>query len=61
MIECYEGMNSSFISASFTSENVDYELDKKMQVFSNLAVMLARNYEFIGRNDEALRICDTLL
>jgi hypothetical protein len=30
MIECFEAMNNCFINATFTAENVDYELDKKM-------------------------------
>lgn len=54
MIECYEAMNNQFINASFSSENVDYELDKKMQVFSNLSMMLARLYEYLGKSDAAL-------
>lgn len=61
MIECFEGMNNCFINASFSSENVDYELDKKMQVFANLSMMLARLYEYLGKNDEAVRVCDILL
>jgi hypothetical protein len=27
---CFEGMNDAFINGQFTSENVDYELEKKM-------------------------------
>lgn len=61
MIECFESMNNCFINASFSSENVDYELDKKMQVFSNLSMMLSRLYEYLGKSDEAVRVCDTLL
>jgi hypothetical protein len=61
MIECFEGMNNCFINASFNSENVDYELDKKMQVFSNLSMMLSRLYEYLAKNDEAVRVCDILL
>ena len=61
MVECFEGMNNSFINASFSPENVDYELDKKMQVFSNLSMVLARIYEFLGKNDDAVRTCDILL
>lgn len=61
MIECFEGMNNQFISASFSTENVDYELDKKMQVFANLSMMLARMYEFVNKNDDAIRVCDTLM
>lgn len=54
-------MNNCFINASFSHENVDYELDKKMQVFANLSMSLARMYEFLGKNDEAVRVCDILL
>ena len=61
MIECFEAMNNCFINASFSAENVDYELDKKMQVFSNISMMLARLYEFLGKNDESVRVCDVLL
>lgn len=61
MIECFESMNNCFINASFSSENVDYELDKKMQVFSNMSMMLARLYEYLTKNDDAVRVCDTLL
>ena len=61
MIECFEGMNNCFINATFNSESIDYELDKKMQVFTNLAIMLARLYEFNVKNDDAVRVCDVLL
>jgi hypothetical protein len=58
---CFEGMNDAFISGSFSSENVDYELDKKMQIFSNLSILLARIFEYKSENNEAVRVCDTLL
>jgi hypothetical protein len=61
MIECFEGMNNCFINATFNPDNVDYELNKKMQAFSNLSMMLARIYEFLGKNDDAVRVCDILL
>jgi len=61
MIECFEGMNNCFINATFNSESIDYELDKKMQIFTNLAIMLARLYEFNVKNDDAVRVCDVLL
>jgi hypothetical protein len=54
-------MNNSFINASFSSESIDYELDKKMQVFTNLSIILARLYEFNVKNDDAVRVCDILL
>jgi hypothetical protein len=54
-------MNSCFENANFSNENVDYELSKKMNVFSNLAAILARTYEFIPKNDEAVKVCDTML
>ena len=54
-------MNNCFISAKFTNENVDYNLSTKMNTFTNMAMILARVHEFNKTNDEALRICDTLL
>lgn len=54
-------MNNCFINAAFNSESIDYELDKKMQIFTNLSMMLARLYEFNVKNDDAVRICDILL
>lgn len=54
-------MNNCFINASFSSESIDYELDKKMQVFTNLSMVLARLYEFMVKNDDAVRVCDILL
>ena len=61
MVECFEGMNNCFENASFSHDNVDYELQKKMNIFSNLSIMLARMYEFLHKNDDAVRVCDTLL
>ena len=61
MVECFEGMNNCFINAAFNSESIDYELDKKMQVFTNLSIMLARLYEFNVKNEDAVRVCDILL
>jgi hypothetical protein len=61
MAEAFEGMNNCFENANFSHNNVDYELAKKMQIFTNLAIMLARQHEFNGKNDEAVRICDILL
>ena len=61
MVESFEGMNNCFGNASFTFDNVDYELSKKMNIFSNLSIMLARTYEFLHKNDEAVRVCDILL
>jgi hypothetical protein len=61
MIECFEAMNNCFINASFSPDNVDYELDKKMQTFANLSMMLARMYEFLGKNDDTVRVCDIML
>jgi hypothetical protein len=54
-------MNNCFINASFNTENVDYELDKKMNVFSNLSMTLARLYEYLGKNDDTIRVCDIML
>jgi len=61
MVEAFEGMNNCFDNASFSHDNVDYELSKKMNIFSNLSVMLARMHEFLSKNDEAVRVCDILL
>ena len=58
---CFEGMNDAFINGNFSSENVDYELEKKMQIFSNLSILLARIFEYKAENAEAVRVCDTLL
>jgi len=64
MSECFEGMNSCFVGGNFSAlkgSEVDYELDKKMQVFSNLSMLLSRVFEFKQETSEAVRICDTLL
>ena len=61
MIEAFEGMNNCFENANFTHDNVDYELSKKMNIFSNLSIMLARMHEFLHKNDDAVRVCDILL
>lgn len=61
MVESFEGMNNCFDNASFSHDNVDYELSKKMSIFSNLSIMLARMYEFLHKNDDAVRVCDVLL
>jgi len=62
MVECFEAMNSCFIHATFTpGDNVDYDLTKKMQVFSNASMILARIYEFLGKSDSAVRVCNILL
>lgn len=49
MAECYEAMSNCFISGNFAGldpTKVDYELDKKMVVYSNMSMLLARIYEF---------------
>jgi hypothetical protein len=61
MVESFEGMNNCFENATFSHDNVDYELSKKMSIFSNLSIMLARTYEFLNKNDDAVRVCDILL
>jgi hypothetical protein len=61
MVESFEGMNNCFENANFSHDNVDYELSKKMSIFSNLSIMLARTYEFLNKNDDAVRVCDILL
>ena len=61
MLECFEAMNNCFISAIFSPDQVDYELNKKMLVFSNLSILLARYFEYKADSAEAVRVCDTLL
>ena len=61
MVESFEAMNNCFDNAVFSHENVDYELSKKMNIFTNLSIMLARIYEYLGKNDDAVRVCDILL
>lgn len=64
MAECFEAMNSAFVSGDFSQldyNKVDYELDRKMNVFTNIAMQLARIYEYRTENQEAVRICDLLL
>ena len=61
MLDCFEAMNNCFVSGQFSSEQVDYELNKKMLIFSNLSILLARYFEYKNENSEAIRICDTLL
>lgn len=49
MAECFEAMSNSFLSGNFSGlepNKVDYELDRKMVVYSNLSMLLARIYEF---------------
>lgn len=64
MAECFEAMNGAFISGDFSAlehNKVDYELQNKMQVFTNVAMQLARIYEHRNENTDAVRICDILL
>lgn len=45
MAECFEAMNGAFLSGDFSAlefNKVDYELEKKMQTFTNIAMLLAR-------------------
>ena len=53
MAECFEAMNSAFVSGDFSQldyNKVDYELDRKMNVFTNIAMQLARIYEHRAEN-----------
>ena len=61
MIEAFEAMNNCFENAVFSFDNVDYELSKKMNIFTNLSIMLARINEYLHKNDDAVRVCDILL
>jgi len=61
MTECFEAMNGAFVSGDFSAlehNKVDYELEKKMNVFTNISMQLARIYEYKQQNTEAVRICD---
>ena len=61
MIEAFEAMNNCFENAVFSFDNIDYELSKKMNIFTNLSIMLARINEYLHKNDDAVRVCDILL
>lgn len=64
MTECFEAMNGAFVSGDFSAldhNKVDYELEKKMNVFTNISMQLARIYEYKTQNQDAVRICDILL
>ena len=64
MAECFEAMSNCFTTGNFAgldANKVDYELDRKMVVYSNLSMLLARIYEFMNQNADAVRICDILL
>lgn len=61
MQETFEAMNSCFASASFSHDHIDYELNKKMQVFSNMSIILAKCLESKAQTQEVVRVCDTLL
>lgn len=61
MLESFEAMNNCFLSANFAPDHVDYELNKKMLIFTNMSVLLARLCEFKANNPETVRICDILL
>lgn len=41
MTECFEAMNGAFVSGDFSAlehNKVDYELEKKMNVFTNISM-----------------------
>jgi hypothetical protein len=64
LAECFEAMNGAFLSGDFSSlehNKVDYELERKMNVFTNISMQLARIYEHRNENSDAVRICDILL
>ena len=64
LAECFEAMNGAFVSGDFASldwNKVDYELEKKMQTFTNISMLLARMYEHQNNTQEAVRICEILL
>lgn len=61
MAECFEGMNNTFITANFGSDNIDYDLHTKLSLFTNFSIIYCRILEHRENKDEALRICDLLL
>ena len=40
---------------------IDYDLDKKIQVFANFGLVYARLMEANGENVEVMKICEALL
>lgn len=61
MEECYEAMNNCFMTANFGTENIDYNLSTKLNVFTNFCVMYCRVLEHRGLKDQAVKVCDNLL
>jgi hypothetical protein len=45
MEECFEGMNNCFVTANFGTENIDYDLATKLNVFTNFSIMYCRVLE----------------
>jgi len=61
MEECYEAMNNCFLTANFGTENIDYNLSTKLNVFTNFCVMYCRVLEHRNMKDQAVKVCDNLL
>ena len=53
-------MNASLSNYDYPGPE-DYFQDRKLSVFTNLGMILARLHEKNGKNDEALRVCDIQL
>jgi hypothetical protein len=45
----------------YRQEKGDYELDRTMQIFSNLSMILTKTYEFLGKNEDAIRVCEFIV
>ena len=60
MQECFEGMNNTFITSNFGVGNIDYNLDTKLNVFTNFSHVYCRIQEKHD-SDESLRVCNLLL
>ena len=54
-------MNNTFTTANFGTDNIDYDLATKLNVFTGFAVIYCRVLEHREEKDEALWVCDGLL
>ena len=59
MQECFEGMNNTFTTTNFGAGNIDYNLSRKLNVFTNFSHIYCRIQEKTNK-DEALRVCNLL-
>ena len=51
----------TFITANFGTDNIDYDLATKLNVFTGFSVVYCRILEHQEAKDEALWVCDNLL